>query len=388
MLKTIVTLFSIFLCTSLSAETLKVGILHSLTGTMAISEKGVVDAINLAIDEINAKGGVLGKKIVASTYDGKSDWDEFAKGAAHLIDKEKVATIFGCWTSASRKKVLPVVESKNHLLWYPVQYEGMEQSPNIVYTGAAPNQQILPAVDWALGSGNLGKNIYLVGSDYVYPRTANKMVKAYVKKSKKGKIVGESYRPLGDSNFDSIAAKIAKKKPSFIINTINGDSNIAFFEALKKNKIQNIPVISMSIAEPELKAIGKKVGLSMLEGHYAAWNYFQSLKTGENDLFVNNFKSKFGADRVLSDPQEAAYFQVYLFKAAVEKAGSTDTAAIRKAVKGLSYQAPAGLVTIDPQNNHTHKRVLIGKIGNNGQFEIVHDSKSMVAPVPIPDFMK
>lgn len=376
---------------AMAADTIKVGILHSLTGTMAISETGVVKALEMAIDEVNQAGGVLGKQIEAVKYDGASNWDEFAKGATELLTKHKVVTIFGCWTSASRKKVLPIVEKNNGLLWYPVQYEGMEMSPNIIYTGAAPNQQILPAIDWAANEGKLGSKVFLVGSDYVYPRTANKMAKKYIDEKYKGKVsvVGESYRPLGDKDFADIANKIKEKKPDFIINTINGDSNIAFFNELKTKGIANIPVISMSIAEPELQAIGAQIGgVGLLAGHYAAWNYFQSYKSDTNSTFVQKFKTKFGADQVVSDPQEAAYFQVHLFAEAVKKAGSTDVNALKKAVKGLEYNAPSGVVKIHPNNNHTFKRVLVGKIQDDGQFGIVWDSNNMVEPDPIPKFMK
>jgi len=374
-----------------SGETIKVGILHSLTGTMAISERGVVDALELGIKEINDAGGLLGKKIEAVKYDGASDWDEFAKGANELIEKHQVVSIFGCWTSASRKRVLPVVERKNHLLWYPVQYEGMEQSPNIIYTGAAPNQQIIPAARWAVSEGKLGNKVFLVGSDYIFPRTANKIVKKFLKQPEFNhvKVVGEAYRNLGDKDFKGIVDKIVKINPSFIISTINGDSNVWFFKRLQASKARNIPVISMSIAEPELVEIGRQIGgVSHLKGHFAVWNYFQSYKSTRNDLFISSFKKKYGSSRTLSDPQEAAYFQIHLFAKAIKKAGSTDVHAIRKAVKGLEINAPSGVLKIDETNNHTHKRVLVGKINLEGQFDIVWDSEKLVAPEPFPAFMK
>ncbi len=375
--------------TALADGTTKIGVLHSLTGTMAISEKPVVDAVEMAVDEINKAGGVNGKKLEIVKADGASDWDKFKDQAEKLISTDKVKAVFGCWTSSSRKSVLPVFEKHDHLLFYPVQYEGKESSKNIIYTGAAPNQQIIPAVKWALSNLGKGDKVYLVGSDYIYPRTANAIVREMLKAQGKEPI-GEMYRPLGDKSFAEIAADIKAKKPSFIINTINGDSNIAFFNELKKAGMaegdSKIPVISMSIAEPELKEIAKQTGPELLKDHFATWNYFQSIKSAKNTEFVKKFKEKYGADAVTSDPLEAAYFGVYLYAAAIKKAKTDDTAAVRKALLGLTFNAPGGEVKIDPENQHTWRPVKVGKIRMDGQFDIVWDSKNSVRPDPYPKF--
>lgn len=366
-----------------SGDTIKVGILHSLSGTMAISEKSVVDAELLAIDEINAAGGVLGKKIEPIKEDGASDWPTFAEKAKKLIDQDKVVTIFGCWTSASRKAVLPVFEEKNHMLWYPVQYEGQECSKNIFYTGAAPNQQIEPSVDWLLQ--NKGKEFFLVGSDYVFPRTANTIIKAQLQ-AKGGKTVGEDYLPLGNTEVTPIITKIKAALPNggVIYNTLNGDSNVAFFKQLKGAGLgpDKYPTMSVSIAEEEVKAIGQEY----LKGHYAAWNYFQTVDTPTNKKFVEAFKKKYGADRVTNDPMEAAYIAVYLWKQAVEKAKSTDIEAVKKAALGQTFDAPEGKVTLD-NNHHLSKFVRIGEVSDNGLFKIVYSTDKAIAPVPWNQFV-
>lgn len=283
-----------------SNQVIKVGILHSLSGTMAISEKSVVNSTLLAIEEINSQGGVLGKKIQPIIVDGKSNWVTFAQEAERLINKEKVVTVFGCWTSASRKTVKPVFEKYNHLLIYPVQYEGLEESPNIVYTGAAPNQQIIPAVKWSFD--NLGKRFFLVGSDYVFPRTANEIIKDQVT-ALRGEILGEEYILLGSADVEGVVKKISETQPDVILNTINGDTNIAFFKALRKAGItpEQIPTISFSIAEEELRSLPKED----VVGDYAVWNYFQSVDDADNQRFVKQFQKKYGQNRVTSDPIEA-----------------------------------------------------------------------------------
>ncbi|MEM8546295.1 MAG: transporter substrate-binding protein, partial [Cyanobacteria bacterium P01_H01_bin.119] len=286
-----------------SGDTIKVGILHSLSGTMAISETTVVEAEQLAIKEINAAGGVLGQQIEAIVEDGASDWDTFAEKAEKLIDQDQVVTVFGCWTSASRKKVLPVFESKEHQLWYPVQYEGQECSQNIFYTGAAPNQQIEPAVEWLLE--NKGQQFFLVGSDYVFPRTANTIIKEQLT-ALGGETVGEDYLPLGDTEVTPIITKIRAALPDggVIFNSLNGDSNVAFFKQLKGAGMEpdQYPVMSVSIAEEEVRQIGQE----FLVGHYAAWNYFQTVESPENEKWVADFKAEYGEDRVTNDPMEAA----------------------------------------------------------------------------------
>jgi urea transport system substrate-binding protein len=364
-------------------NTIKVGILHSLSGTMAISEKSVVDAEQLAIEEINAAGGVLGKKIEAIVEDGASDWPTFAEKAKKLIDQDKVATIFGCWTSASRKAVLPVFEEKKHMLWYPVQYEGQECSQNIFYTGAAPNQQIEPSVDWLLT--NKGKEFFLVGSDYVFPRTANTIIKAQLQ-AKGGKMVGEDYLPLGNTEVTPIIAKIkaALPKGGVIYNTLNGDSNVAFFKQLQGAGLtpDKYPSMSVSIAEEEVKAIGPEY----LKGHYAAWNYFMTVDSPTNKKFVEAFKKKYGNDRVTNDPMEAAYIAVYLWKQAVETAKTTDLEPVRKAAIGQSFDAPEGKVTLE-NNHHISKVVRIGEVTADGQFKIVNSTDKAIAPIPWNQFV-
>src|SRR5919199_6007026 len=366
-----------------SGDAIKVGILHSLSGTMAISEQSVVDAELLAIDEINNAGGVLGKKIEPIKEDGASDWPTFAEKAKKLIDQDKVATIFGCWTSASRKAVLPVFEEKKHMLWYPVQYEGQECSQNIFYTGAAPNQQIEPSVDWLLT--NKGKEFFLVGSDYVFPRTANTIIKAQLQ-AKGGKMVGEDYLPLGNTEVTPIIAKIkaALPKGGVIYNTLNGDSNVAFFKQMQGAGLtpDKYPSMSVSIAEEEVKAIGPEY----LKGHYAAWNYFMTVDSPTNKKFVEAFKKKYGNDRVTNDPMEAAYIAVYLWKQAVETAKTTDLEPVRKAAIGQSFDAPEGKVTLE-NNHHISKVVRIGEVTADGLFKIVYSTDKAVSPVPWNQFV-
>ena len=359
-------------------DVIRVGILHSLSGTMAISETTVVDAEEMAIEEINANGGVLGRQIVAIKEDGASDWPTFAEKAEKLIDQDEVAVVFGCWTSASRKAVLPVFEEKQHMLWYPVQYEGQECSQNIFYTGAAPNQQIEPAVDWLLE--NKGTEFFLVGSDYVFPRTANNIIKEQLK-AKGGTTVGEDYLPLGNAEVTPIINKIKQALPNggVIFNSLNGDSNVALFKQMKSAGMEpdKYPVMSVSIAEEEVRQIGPE----FLTGHYAAWNYFQTVESPENEKWVNDFKAKYGEERVTNDPMEAAYIMVYLWAQAVEQAGTTDIPAVREAAYGQTFDAPEGTVTMQP-NHHLSKTVRIGEVREDGLFEIVSSTDGPVEPVP------
>ncbi|MEX1337579.1 urea ABC transporter substrate-binding protein [Hydrogenibacillus schlegelii] len=358
-------------------DTIKVGILHSLSGTMAISETSLRDAELLAIEEINARGGVLGKKIEAIVEDGASDWPTFAEKAQKLIQKDKVAVIFGGWTSASRKAMLPVVEKLNGLLFYPVQYEGLEASKNIVYTGAAPNQQIVPAVSYLLKQGK--KKFFLLGSDYVFPRTANKIIKAQLA-AEGGTVVGEEYTPLGHTDYSTVISKIKDAKPDVVFNTLNGDSNVAFFKQLKDAGIsaKDVLTISVSIAEEEIRGIGAE----NLVGHWAVWNYFQTTDTPENKEFVQKFKAKYGPDRVTDDPIEAAYIAVHLWAKAVEKAGSTEVDKVREALKNLEFKAPGGPVKVHPGNQHISKTVRIGEVQPDGQFKEIWNSGGPVEPDP------
>ncbi|MCW6035594.1 urea ABC transporter substrate-binding protein [Spirulina subsalsa FACHB-351] len=367
-----------------SGDTIKVGILHSLSGTMAISETTVVDAEKLAIKEINEAGGVLGKQIEAVIEDGASDWPTFAEKAGKLIDQDKVVTVFGCWTSASRKAVLDVFESKNHMLWYPVQYEGQECSRNIFYTGAAPNQQIEPAVTWLLE--NKGNKFFLVGSDYVFPRTANTIIKEQLK-AKGGETVGEDYLPLGNTEVTPIITKIQAALPDggVIFNTLNGDSNVAFFKQLQGAGLtpDKYPVMSVSVAEEEVQQIGAE----FLKGHYACWNYFQTVETPENQAFVEAFKAEYGQNRVTNDPMEAAYIMVYLWKQAVEKAGTADDLdKVRMAAIGQEFDAPEGKVTMNV-NHHISKTVRVGQVREDGLFDIVWSTEGPIDPLPWNQFV-
>ena len=359
-----------------AAVPIRVGILHSLSGTMAVSELSLVDAATMAISEINERGGVLGRPLLPVIEDGASDWPTFARKAEKLIVEDKVVSVFGCWTSASRKSVLPIVEQHKNLLWYPVQYEGEESSPNIIYTGATPNQQIIPAVDWC--RREFGTKMFLVGSDYIFPRTANSIIR--MRLADFGAIpVGEAYLPLGSQDFEDVVAQIVASKPNVVLNTINGDSNRAFFAVLKAAGIAHqIPVMSFSIAEHELRDIG----LELTTGHYASWTYFQSIDTPANRRFIREFRKRYGAERVTDDPIEAAYSQVHMFAKAVEKAGSTDIDAIRRAARGLIYAAPGGLIRVDPRNQHTWKVAHIGRIQPDGQFKIVWSSEDPLPPQP------
>src|SRR6266545_3519225 len=340
-----------------AGDTVKVGVLHSLSGTMSISETSVKDATLLAIDEINAKGGVMGKKIVTVIEDGASDWPTFAEKTKKLIQQDQVATIFGCWTSASRKAVLPVVESLKGLLWYPVQYEGLEASPNIFYTGATTNQQIIPAVDYLVSQGK--KKFYLLGSDYVFPRTSNQIIQAQIAATPGVSVVAEEYTPLGHTDYSTVIAKIRASGADVVFNTLNGDSNVAFFKQLKDAGItaDRLTTLSVSIAEEEIRGIGADV----MAGHLTAWNYFQTTATPENETFVKAYKAKYGANRVTDDPIEAGYIGVYLWKAAVEKAKSFDVESVRAAAKGIDMKAPEGMVRINGDNQHISKTVRIGR---------------------------
>lgn len=360
-------------------DTVKVGLLHSLTGSMAISEKAVRDAEVLAIDEINAAGGVLGKQIVYVEEDGASEPSTFATKAEKLIDSEKVATVFGCWTSSSRKAVKPVFEDYNALLWYPVQYEGMEQSPNIVYTGAAPNQQIVPAIEYLLDKGY--KKFFLLGSDYVFPRTANMIITAQVKAAG-GEVVGEEYADMDQTDFAAIISKIEAAQPEIIINTLNGTGNVSFFKQMAEKNYTSAeyPTMSFSIAEEEVATIGADI----LKGHMVSWNYYETTDTPENKAFVEAYKAKFGESRVTSDPAEAAYDAVYLWKAACEKAGSFDVDAVKEAISGgdISFNAPEGTVTINGTNQHLTKPVRIGEIRDDGLIYEVYSTPTAVDPDP------
>lgn len=363
-----------------AGDTIKVGILHSLSGTMSISEVSVKDATLLAIEEINAAGGIMGKMIEPIIEDGASDWPTFAEKARKLIQQDQVAVVFGCWTSASRKAVLPVFEELNGLLFYPVQYEGLESSPNIFYTGAEPTQQIIPGIEFLINE--LGsKKIYLLGSDYVFPRTANLIIKAQLEAAGV-ELAGEEYVPLGGTEFSTIISKIQEAAPDAIFNTLNGDSNVAFFKQFKDAGYtpETLPVISVSVAEEEVRGIGAE----NIAGHYTAWNYYQTTATPENEKFVAAYKAAYGDDRVTADPIEAGYFGVYAWKALVEAAGSTDVAAVTAAADAseIEIAAPGGPIKVDGETQHMYKTVRIGQIGADGLITEVWASEGPVKPDP------
>ncbi len=371
-------------------EPVKIGILHSLSGTMAISETSLKDVVLMAVDEINAKGGVLGKQIKPVVVDPASNWDLFAEKAKQLINQDKVAVTFGCWTSVSRKSVLPVFESNNALLFYPVQYEGEEQSLNVFYTAASPNQQLVPAAEYMMSEdGGSYKKFYLLGTDYVFPRTANKVLKAFLKsKGVPDENVLEEYTPFHHQDYQTIVGKIkafAKGGKACVLSTINGDSNVPFYKEFANQGLTSAdcPIMAFSVAEDELRAMD----VPPLVGHLACWNYYMSIDTPENKAFVEAFKAfcaknnlPGGKDRVTDDPIEAAYYGVYVWKAACEKAKSFEVDKVRAAVYGLEFDAPGGKKKMDDKNQHTLKPVYVGEILKDGQFKIVWKSKGLVKP--------
>ncbi|BBY66455.1 urea ABC transporter substrate-binding protein [Mycolicibacterium helvum] len=364
-------------CVDTSGPNIKVGSLNSLSGTMAISEVTVRDAIKLAVDEINSQGGVLGKQIQVVGEDGASDPAVFAQKAEKLIKDDCVAAVFGGWTSSSRKAMLPVFESNNSLLYYPVQYEGLESSKNIFYTGATTNQQIVPALDFLKEKGL--KSLYLVGSDYVFPQTANRIIKAYA--AANGiEIKGEDYTPLGSTDFSTIVNKVRSSNADAVFNTLNGDSNVAFFKEYTNAGLtpQKMPVVSVSIAEEEVQGIGAQ----NIAGQLTAWNYYQTLDNPVNKAFVAAYKAKYGQNKPTSDPMEAAYVSVYLWKNTVEKGKSFDVKAIQDNAGGVTFDAPEGLVTIDGENHHITKTARIGEIHPDGLIYTIWESPGPITPDP------
>lgn len=376
-----------------AADTIKVGILHSLSGTMAISETVLKDVALMTIDEINAKGGVMGKKLEPVVVDPASNWPLFAEKGKQLISQDKVAVMFGCWTSVSRKSVLPVVEELNGLLFYPVQYEGEELSKNVFYTGAAPNQQAIPAVEYLMSkAGGGAKRFVLLGTDYVYPRTTNKILRAFLKsKGVKDTDIDEKYTPFGHSDYQTIVAdvkKFAAGGKTAVISTINGDSNVPFYKELGNQglKATDVPVVAFSVGEEELRGVDTKP----LIGHLAAWNYFMSLKNPTNDAFKKKWadyakaKKLPGADKPLTnDPMEATYIGIHMWAQAVAKAKSTETDKVIAAMAGQTFPAPSGFVAkMDEKNHHLHKPVFIGEVKSDGQFNVVWKTPAPVKAKP------
>ncbi len=362
--------------------TVKVGILHSVTGTMAISETGSVQAEKLAIKQINDMGGVLGRKIEFIQEDGASDWPTFAEKAKKLLVNDKVAAVFGCWTSASRKAVLPVFEQYNGMLYYPTFYEGLEQSPNVIYTGQEATQQIIAGIDWVVKTKG-AKTFFLVGSDYIWPRTSNKIARKHIEKLGLT-VVGEEYYPLGHTQFNSVINKIKLKKPDVIYAIVVGGSNVAFYKQLKAAGIDMTKekplLLTISVTEDEIRGIGGE----NIVGAYAVMKYFQSLDNPNNKAFVKAFKDMWGQDIVIGDVTQAAYLGPWLWKAAVEKAGSFDIDAIKKASPGIELKtAPEGYVKVH-ENHHLWSKTRVGLAQTNGQYKLVYETKDLVEPNPFP----
>jgi urea transport system substrate-binding protein len=367
-----------FMRPAAAQETVKLGILHSLTGTIALAEASIVDAEKLAIEEINAGGGVLGKKIEPVIEDGASDWPTFAEKTKKLLQRDKVAAIIGCYTSASRKAVLPALNQLKGLLYYPTYYEGQEMDKSVIYTSQEATQSVIAAIEWM--AKEQGKKFFLVGSDYIYPRTCNKIAKPTIARVG-GTVLGEEYAPLGHTEFSSIINKIKSAKPDWIYSTVVGGSNVAFYKQLKAAGLdgEKQKLLSTVVSENEIDGIGKENAV----GYYACMGYFQSLKNAQNDKFVKAIKAKYGPDRVVGDPMECAYNAVYLWKMAAEKAKSFDVDKVIAASSGLAFDAPEGRIQIHATNHHVAKKVRVGRARADGQFDIVYES-AVIEPNPFP----
>ncbi|MEG0920110.1 MAG: urea ABC transporter substrate-binding protein [Comamonas sp.] len=383
-----------------AADTIKIGVLHSLSGTMAISETVLKDTVLMAIEDINAKGGVLGKKLEPVVVDPASNWPMFAEKAKQLLTQDKVAVVFGGWTSVSRKSMLPVFEQNNGLLFYPVQYEGEELSKNVFYTGAAPNQQAIPAVEYLISKeGGSAKRFVLLGTDYVYPRTTNKILRAFLKsKGVKDSDIMETYTPFGHSDYQTIVADIKKFSAggkTAVVSTINGDSNVPFYKELGNAglKAKDVPVVAFSVGEEELRGVDAKP----LVGHLAAWNYFMSVKNPTNTAFIKQWSDYAKAKNIAghkdkpltNDPMEATWIGIHMWKQAVEKAKSTDTDKVIAAMAGQTFAAPDGFtVKMDEKNHHLHKPVMVGEIKADGQFSVVWKTKGPIRAQPWSPFIE
>ncbi|WP_244271151.1 urea ABC transporter substrate-binding protein [Thalassospira sp. GB04J01] len=375
-----------------AADTIKVGVLHSLSGTMAISETTLKDTVLMLVDDLNKNGGLLGKQVEAVVVDPASDWPLFAEKARELIEKDKVDVVFGCWTSVSRKSVLPVFEELNSMLFYPVQYEGEESSRNVFYTGAAPNQQAIPAVDYLMSEdGGSAERIVLLGTDYVYPRTTNKILRSYLNgKGISDEDIMENYTPFGHSDWQSIVADVkafaSAGKKTAVVSTINGDANVPFYKELANQgiKAEDIPVVAFSVGEEELAGIDTKP----LVGHLAAWNYFQSVESDANTAFIEKWHAFIGDDaRVTNDPMEATYIGFNMWKQAVEQAGTIDVDAVRQAMYGQEVANLTGGMAVMNTNHHLSKPVLIGEVQDDGQFDTVWETEGTVVGDAWSDFL-
>jgi urea transport system substrate-binding protein len=366
-------------------DPIPVGVLFSQTGSMSISETQLKHVVVQAIDEINAAGGVLGRKLVPVIEDGRTREDIFGKRAKELVEEHKVPVIFGGWRSVDRKAMIPIVEKADALLFYPLQYEGNESSRNVFYGGMTPNQQILPAIDWFMSSkGGNRSRVYLIGSDYIFPRTVSYIVRKYLE-GKGMQVVGESYVPFDHEDFTTHYQAILDSKADLILSTLNGQSNIAFFKeyVLQGLDPQATPIFATSIGEAGLRSIPP----TFTTGHYAAWSFYQSLDTDRARDFVRHFQEEYGADRPVHDPMESAYTQVFLWREAVEKAGSFSAEEVRKALeKTVGFEGPGGMVRIDSKTHHTFKKMRIGRILPSQQFEILHESSDLIPPEPYPSF--
>jgi len=377
---------------------IKVGVLHSLSGTMAISETALKNTALMAFEEINAQGGVLGRKLEPVVVDPASNWPLFAERARQLIAQDKCAVVFGCWTSVSRKSVLPVFEELNGLLFYPVQYEGEELSKNVFYTGAAPNQQAIPAVEYLMGKGGgEAKRWVLLGTDYVYPRTTNRILRAFLaSKGVADRDIDESYTPFGHADYQTIVANVKKFAAggrTAVVSTINGDSNVPFYKELGNQglKARDVPVVAFSVGEEELRGIDTKP----LVGHLAAWNYFMSVKNSENEKFIKQYKDWAARNKVpnaasvvTNDPMEATYVGIMMWKQAAEKAQSVEVDKVRPAMYGQTFKAPSGFtLTMDKSNHHLHKPVMIGEVQGNGQFSVVYRTQGPIRANPWSPFI-
>ncbi len=361
-------------------EPIRIGVVYALSGVMAESERGLVDAVRLAVEEINASGGLLDRPLEMLVADSHSDWDLAAREAERLIQQEGVSALFACWTSACRQALRPVVEAHRHLLFYALQYEGLEQSPHIIYLGAAPNQQIIPGAHWAME--RFGRRVYLVGSDYVFPRTANRLIRDLVT-ARDGVVVAETYLPLDASQLDEVAADIRQRAPDLVLSTLNGQSNQPFFAALAAAGLDALPVVSFSLAEPEL---GSLLVNHYHAAHYTVWGYFQSLAGEYNQRFITAFRQRFGAERLVSDPLVTAYEGVLLWAAAVRESGTDDPVQVNLAIGRQSLAGPSGIVILDAATRHRWRRVYVGQAREDGQFDAREISQAPVRPVPFPPF--
>ncbi|HEX9647052.1 MAG TPA: urea ABC transporter substrate-binding protein [Alphaproteobacteria bacterium] len=377
---------------AVGADTIKIGVLHSLSGTMAISETTLKDTILMLVAELNAQGGLLGKQVEAVVVDPASDWPLFAEKARELLQKDKVAAVFGCWTSVSRKSVLPVFEELDGLLYYPVQYEGEESSRNVFYTGAAPNQQAIPAVEYLMSEAGGGAQRWvLLGTDYVYPRTTNKILRAFLHARGVGDDdILETYTPFGHSDWQTIVSEVAafasQGKPTAVVSTINGDANVPFYKELANQGIsaEDVPVVAFSVGEEELSGLDT----APLVGHLAAWNYFMSVDSPENAAFIDKWHAFIGnAKRVVNDPMEAHYIGFHMWAQAVAQAGTTEVDAVRQAMYGQTVRSLSGYDVVMNTNHHLSKPVMIGEIQDDGQFDVVWQTDGVVVGDAWSDFI-